>query len=152
MKGHAVATEHEKQGETTPEPSTPPGGEGGAPGEASGGDQAKTYDEAYVKDLRDEAAAHRVKAKRAEEAEHRLHELAIAQAVEGILTDPTDLGWTEEYADENGWPDPDKIRAAAEELVNRKPHLGRPSGDVGQGRHSQADDAVSLSTLLKAGA
>lgn len=154
MKGHAVGEQNTEQGVTKVEPPAAPVGDGGDSGEPSGGDQGepKTYDEAYVKTLRDEAAANRVKAKRAEDAETRLRELAITQAVQGILTDPTDLGWSDEYADENGWPDADKIRTAAEGLVERKPHLARPSGDVGQGRHSEPDDAVSLVGMLKAGA
>jgi len=154
MKGHAVGEQTNEQGASTGEHPPMPGGDGGGSGTPQGGDQGepKTYDEAYVKTLRDEAAASRVKAKRAEDAETRLRDLAIAQAVQGILTDPTDLGWSDEYADENGWPDADKIKAAAEELVNRKPHLARPTGDVGQGRHSEEDDTVSLTTLLRAGA
>lgn len=149
-----MGTENTEQGASTVETSTPPVGDGGDSGEPSGGDQGepKSYDEAYVKTLRDEAAANRVKAKRAESAESRLRELAIAQAVSGILTSPDDLGWSDEYADEEGWPDADKIKAAAEELVSRKPYLGRPSGDIGQGRHSEPDDGVSLVGLLQAGA
>jgi hypothetical protein len=153
MKGHAVGVENEQQGASQVEAPAPPVEDGG-PSVEDGGteEEPKTYDEAYVRQLRDEAAANRVKAKRTEEAETRLRDLAVAQAVQGILTDPTDLGWSDEYADEHGWPDADKIRAAAEELVDRKPHLGRPSGDVGQGRHSEQDDGVSLTGLLRAGA
>jgi len=150
-----VGVENEQVVVGTGDESTEPVGAVGAQVEVTGdeeGAEPKTYDEAYVKNLRDEAAAARVKAKRTDEAETRLRELSIAQAVQGILTDPTDLGWSEEYADANGWPDADKIRAAAEELVDRKPHLGRPSGDVGQGRHTEEPDAVSLSGLLRAGA
>lgn len=145
-----MGTEDEDRGVETPDGSTPPAGEGGEPGTPSG--DPETFDREYVTKLRDEAAANRVKAKRAEDAETRLREVAIAQAVQGILTDPTDLGWAEEYADDDGWPDPEKIRAAAEGLVDRKPHLGRPTGDVGQGRHSDRDDSVSLTGLLRAGA
>lgn len=152
MKGHAVGVENEQQGASQVEIPAPPVEDGGPAGEPSGEEAPKTYDEAYVKTLRDEAAANRVKAKRTEEAETRLRELAIAQAVSGILTDSTDLGWSDDYADENGWPDADKIRTAAEELVDRKPHLGRPTGDVGQGRHTEQDDSVSLTGLLRAGA
>ena len=149
-----MATENEQQGVTPPEDPPPPVDDGGDSGNDQGDDQGepKTYDETYVKTLRDEAAANRVKAKRAEDAETRLHELAIADAVRGILTSPDDMGWDPSFADDEGWPSADKIRAAAEELVNRKPHLGRPSGDVGQGRHSEQDDTVSLSAMLRAGA
>lgn len=150
-----MGTENTEQGVTTgktsasPEQPVGPSVEDGTEKE---GTEPKTYDEEYVKNLRDEAAAHRVKAKRAEEAETRLHELAIADAVRGILTSPDDLGWSDEYADEDGWPDPKKIRAAAEDLVGRKPYLARPTGDVGQGRHDEPDESVSLSTMLAAGA
>lgn len=146
------------QGQTTGETSAPPVADGGAPGEPSGTaeggqqEEPKTYDEAYVKNLRDEAAANRVKAKRTDDAESRLRTLATAEATRGILTDPTDLAWSDDYADEDGWPDHDKIRAAAEELVGKKPHLARPSGDIGQGRHGEPDESVSLSGLLRAGA
>ncbi|KRF19403.1 hypothetical protein ASG90_20535 [Nocardioides sp. Soil797] len=117
---------------------TPPGGE----------QDPETFPREYVEELRAEAAEHRTKAKRAEDAETRLRELAIAQAVQGILTDPTDLGWSEEYGDAEGWPDPEKIKAAAEGLIDRKPHLARPTGDIGQGRHSEPGDTVSLVGLL----
>lgn len=119
-------------------------------GDVSG--EPKTYDETYVQNLRDEAASHRVKAKRSADAETRLHELAIAQAVAGILTSSDDLVWSDEYTDEAGWPDEAKIIQAAEDLVARKPYLGRPRGDVGQGQQSDTLPSVSLSGLLRAGA
>lgn len=149
-----MATEDGKQGESAGKTPTSLGGEGGTPGEAAGGDQVepKSYDEAYVKTLRDEAAANRVKAKRVEETETRLRSLAVADAVRGVLQDPADLPWSDDLADDDGWPDPDKITAAAEQLVAAKPHLARPAGDIGQGRHSEHDDTVSLSSLLRAGA
>lgn len=151
MKGASVATEDEQQGENTGEQSAPPVGEPGQPGEHSGEEQ-DTFPREYVERLRQEAAEHRTKAKRAEDAEDRLRALAIAEAARGVLTDPSDLPWSDDLADSDGWPDSEKIRAAADELVTRKPYLARPAGDVGQGRHSSADDAVSLAALLKAGA
>ncbi|MBS45604.1 MAG: hypothetical protein CMH83_21020 [Nocardioides sp.] len=147
-----MGTENDQQGAGTPDGSTPPEGAQGAPGEPSGTDQAETFSREYVEKLRSENAEQRTKAKRAEDAETRLRDLAVAAAVRGILTDPTDLGWSDEYADEDGWPDAEKITAAAEALVERKPHLARPSGDVGQGRHSDTDEPVSLVGLLQAGA
>lgn len=147
-----MATEDDDSGveprEDSPSAEHPSGGSGdGEPDR-----EPRTYDEEYVKGLRDEAAAHRVKAKRAEAAEDRLRTLATEAAARGILADPTDLPWSPEYEDEEGWPDAAKIAAAAEELATRKPHLARPRGDVGQGRHSDDHDAVSLVGLLKAGA
>jgi hypothetical protein len=151
MKGHAVAEQASPEGASAEEGATSSVEDGDGLG-APSGDDPKTYDEAYVKQLRDEAAANRVKAKRTDDAEGRLRTLAITDGTRGILTDPTDLQWSDDLTDDDGWPDPTKISAAAEELVSRKPHLGRPSGDIGQGRHSEQDDAVSLTGLLKAGA
>jgi len=132
--------------EVVTEPSDPP-----EPREKEDGDEAKVYPEAYVKELRDEAAAARVRAKRVDAAEDKLRAAAIATATAGILTDPTDLTWSAELADEDGWPDAEKITTAARELVEAKPHLGRPSGDVGQGQRGDDHDHVSLTDLLRSG-
>lgn len=152
MKGHAV--DHDRTDEGVPK-TDDPGASVGEPG-ASGGhpedEPGKTYDAAYVAKLREEAAVHRVRAKRAEDAEAKLRELAIAAAARDVLTDASDLPWSDTMADEDGWPDAAKITAAARELTERKPHLGRPVGDVGQGRHSDPDDQVNLAGLLRAGA
>lgn len=122
------------------------------PQAAIGLGESKSYNEEYVKRLRDEAARYRVKAKRADDAEGRLRAAAIGQATDGILADPTDMTWSDEFADDDGWPDLDRIKDAAINLVVSKPHLGRPRGFVGQGHHSDEPDPVSLSGILKAGA
>jgi hypothetical protein len=145
-----VGTEDPPVGANTESTETPPVEPVVNANDAAG--EPKVYDEAYVQNLRDEAASHRVKAKRAADAEIRLHELAIHQAVSGILVSPDDLNWSDEYTDEHGWPDEAKIIAAAEELVARKPHLARVRGDVGQGQRGDALPPVSLSGLLRAGA
>jgi hypothetical protein len=153
-KGHPLASDDVERGvnaPTTPAPAVEGPDDSGATSPEHEG-EPKTYDEAYVSKLREEAAANRVRAKRAEEAETRLRTLAVEAAVRGVLQDPTDLAWSEEYADDDGWPDDVRIREAAEELAQRKPHLGRPGGDVGQGRHSDDQERVSLVGLLKAGA
>ena len=146
-----VEPDDTEPGEETPEDSAQPVDEGGDDGATSGEDQ-ETFTREYVHELRDEAAAARVKAKRADAAEDRLRAAIITAATTGILTDPTDLPWTSDLAeDHDGWPDAEKIKAAARELVEAKPHLGRPTGDVGQGQRGDDHDAVSLSDLLRAG-
>ncbi len=61
-------------------------------------DQPESFDREYVQKLRDEAAGHRVEAKRADALNARL---ATAQAaLTGKLADPTDLPFT---------PDPPSI-------------------------------------------
>jgi hypothetical protein len=144
-----VGTENDEQGVVTPDLAE--AAEGGEEEREDPLEESETFDREYVQRLRDEAATQRIRAKRADEAEARLRVLTIEAATRGVLTDPTDLPWSEQHADDDGWPDADKIRAAAEELVGRKPHLARPSGDVGQGRHTE-EETVSLAGLLRVGA
>lgn len=163
MKGALVATETAPAGEATPKTPASSTSDPGAPEhvveptETTNPEERptepKTYDEAYVAKLREEAATHRVRAKRAEDAETRLRTLAVEQAARGVMADPADLTWdAETMTDEDGWPDVEKITAAATDLVERRPHLGRPAGEVGQGRHSDIEDLPSLSAMLRAGA
>lgn len=147
-QGAPVGDENGTVGASTGEDSTAAVGEGGQPGEASGEEQ-DTFPRDYVEKLRKESADYRTRAQRAEEAEKRLHDLAVAQAVSGILVRADELHWREEFADADGWPDHDKIRAAAEELVAQRPYLGRPSGDVGQGRHDDEKAAASLMGFIR---
>lgn len=115
----------------------------------------QTFDAEYVRGLREEAAAHRVRAseaeQRAEAAVARLRSLAIRDATRDVLADPADLPWTDDLADEEGWPDPERITAAATALIETKPHYGRVSGDVGQGYRSQ-QQPISLAEALRMGA
>ncbi len=113
--------------------------------------QPETFDREYVQKLRDEAAGHRVKAKRADALNARL---ATAQAaLTGKLADPTDLPFTDELLDDDGLVDEAKVRAAVDALIVRKPHLAarRPSGDVGQGARPEAKEE-GLAALLRRGA
>lgn len=135
---------------TSPEPVEP----GGAQGTPPAADEPKTFDLPYVQKLREEAAGHRVKAQRADEAVSRLTAATVEKVTAGILADPSDLPVTDDLMGEDGWPDPEKIEAAARDLVARKPHLAdrRPAGDVGQGPRGDEVETVSLAALLRAGA
>lgn len=115
-------------------------------------DESATFDRAYVQKLRDEAAAARVRAKRADDATERLRALAVQFAVRDVLKDADDLPWSDDFADEEGWPDQRKIVAAAEALVAARPYLGRVRGEVGMGQHSEESDDISLVGILAAGA
>ncbi len=111
-----------------------------------------TFDRAYVQRLRDEAASHRVKAKRADTLAARL--VTALAANTHRLADPTDLTYSPDLLDADGIPDQAKVADAVGDLLARKPHLAsrRPQpGDVGQGAQA-GSDGVSLAELLRAGA
>lgn len=113
--------------------------------------EPETFDRAYVQKLRDEAAGHRVKAKRADALSAAL--VTAHAASLGRLADATDFPFSDDLLDEDGMPDPAKVSTSVDELLTRKPHLAarRPTGDVGQGARAEADD-FSLSGLLRRGA
>ena len=113
--------------------------------------EPETFDREYVQKLRDEAAGHRVKAKRADALAASL--VTAQAALTGKLADPTDLPFDEALLDEDGYVDESKVQAAVDELVKRKPHLAarRPRGDVGQGARPEVDD-IGLGALLRRGA
>lgn len=115
-------------------------------------EQPETFDREYVQKLRDEAAGHRVKAKRADALAAAL--VTAQAAVTRRLADPTDLPYSDDLLDDDGLVDVDKVRAAVDELISAKPHLAarRPrGGDVGQGARPEPDD-TGLAGLLRRGA
>lgn len=90
----------------------------------------------YVERLRGESAEYRTRAARADALEARLVEALAAGT--GVLADPADLARyvdRDELVDDDGNPDPVKVKAAVDVLVAERQHLRsrRPSGDVGQG-------------------
>jgi len=117
----------------------------------SGHVEPETFDREYVQKLRDEAAGHRVKAKRADGLAAAL--VTAQAALTGKMADPTDLPYDEELLDDDGVPDEAKVQAAVEDLLRRKPHLAarRPRGDVGQGARPEVAEE-GLASLLRRGA
>ena len=107
-----------------------------------------TFDPAYIAQLRQEAAQGRVKAKRAD-ALARQATKAIA-ASDGRLIDPDDLAFDEQFLDEEGLVDADRVRVAIDSLVERKPHLAarRPSSSITQGAQPEPGQ-VSLLDFLR---
>ncbi|WP_299051584.1 hypothetical protein [uncultured Nocardioides sp.] len=121
------------------------------PGEGEQEPQGDTFPRSYVEKIRKESQNYRDRAKRGETALSRLTVSTVREATSGILVDPTDLTYDEEsMSDEDGFPDPEKIKEAAEALIERKPHLAprRPRGDIGQGNQGGGDD-FSLASLLR---
>jgi len=113
-----------------------------------------TFPRTYVEQLRREGAEHRTRARRADEMESRLLATIIREATAEILEDPDDL-WrgheSADFLDDDGYPDPEKVRAAAENLARSKPHLAkrRAAGDVDQGARPEAAEPVSLAGILR---
>lgn len=118
---------------------------------ADGQEDGDTFPRSYVEKLRQESKGYRDRAKRGETAITRLTEATVREATNGILVDSSDLTFDEKtMTDDDGFPDPEKIKTAAEELVTRKPHLAprRPRGDIGQGVKKTNDD-FSLAGILR---
>jgi hypothetical protein len=104
----------------------------------------------YVEALRTENAELRVKGKSVDTIRDALRAAVLKQACTGILQEP--IPWDDQYDDDSGLPDPEKIRAAAEDLAEKKPWLSRPHGDAGQGFRGGQSDTVNLADLLRSGA
>lgn len=136
-----------------------PGGEGEKPADAgqtnetpSDDDGATTFDREYVQRLRSESAGHRTRAKEAEDAvdELRRELWGYQVAATGLLADPDDLPYDAEAAG-----DPEAVKAAAEALIERKPHMrrtgtGGPLPDAAG--KAPGTGGVSWSSLLRDGA
>jgi len=103
----------------------------------------------YVKELRQEAAAHRVKAKRIDEANQRLLQ-SIVQ-IDGRLINADDLPLTENMLDESGLADATKVQEAIHELVKAKPYLAsrKPISPLPQGVLSSPKESPSLFALVR---
>lgn len=123
----------------------------------------------YVRELRQEAAERRTKAREAEKAleaangvlrqtRERLLALEVDAAARGILADPSDLLVHVQAAElwgEDGAPDPARIKAAATALVERKAHLApRPAvgGDVDQGARPPGPEPFDFAGMLRSAA
>src|SRR4051812_43870297 len=79
-------------------------------------DEPETFPRQYVEDLRQENGKYRQRAQKGDEYAQRLH-TEIVRAT-GRLADPTDLPFDAEHLD-----DPNKLSAALDDLLDRKPHL-----------------------------
>lgn len=97
--------------------------------------------EKEAKQLRAESAERRVQntalQEKVDAQAARLLDATIKSATEGVLADPSDLlifVEKDELLDDDGFPDAEKVKAAAEALVEKKSHLApRRAIDIGQG-------------------
>lgn len=111
--------------------------------------EPETFSADYVKSLREEAAAHRVKAKRTDEANARLVQ-ALAQA-DGRLIESSELTFTDDLIDESGIVSSEKVRAAIDALIAAKPYLAsrRPVTPITQGVQQQVPETPGLFQLIR---
>lgn len=107
-------------------------------------EESDTFPREVVAELRRENGKYRQKAQHADALAERLHTELVRAT--GRLADPTDLPFDTEHLD-----DADKLTAAIDDLLDRKPHLAtrKPSGDIGQGQRGSAAEPFSLLGLLK---
>ena len=111
-------------------------------------DQSATFTADYVKALREESAGHRIKAKRIDEANHRL--LRSVAESDGRLINVDELGSSDDLLDDDGIIDPIKVRDAIGALIESKPYLAtrRPITAIPQGVQGRITDMPSLFNLV----
>jgi hypothetical protein len=116
----------------------------GSDSESDQDDDTETFPREVVEDLRKENGKYRQRAQQADALAQRLHSELVRAT--GRLADPSDLEFTEDHLD-----DPDKLVAAIDDLLERKPHLAtrKPAGDIGQGARGGSAQPVSLLQILK---
>ena len=87
----------------------------------------------YVRDLREEAAAHRIKAKRVDDANARL--VAAYATADGRLVDVEAWTMSGDMLDDDGLVNPEKVAGAIADLIAVKPYLAsrKPTTPLPQG-------------------
>lgn len=96
-------------------------------------DAPETFSADYVRELREESAAHRVKAKKVDDANARL--VSAYVAADGRLVDPDAIAYADELVGDDGLVDREKVSAAIASLVEAKPYLAsrKPTAPLPQG-------------------
>ena len=104
-----------------------------------------------MKRLRERSAGYRARAKDAEARTAELERALFTERVRAldVLADPSDLPFDAALLE-----DPDALRAAADDLVARRPHYRRRGVAAGTGSREEAaaGSGVSLLGLMRGGA
>lgn len=120
--------------------------------------EPEVFDAAYVEKLRTENAERRAAAKAAEakalKAQQRVNAIVVERAASSVLADANDLLLNNPDADiydEAGEVDEEKVKAAAEALLESKPYLAARQfgGDIGAGPRGKDKQAFSFSNWLQ---
>lgn len=103
----------------------------------------------YVRELREEAAAHRVKSKRTDVANERLATSYAAST--GRLVDVGELTYSDAFLGDDGVVDRDKVVAAVDALLAEKPYLARmtPYTPIPQGVQPEDPAPAGLFDLMR---
>ena len=119
--------------------------------DAEDDEDGDTFPRAYVKRLRERSAGYRARAKDAEARTAELERALFTERVRAldVLADPSDLPFDADLLE-----DPDALRAAADDLVARRPHYRRRGVATGTGSRDEAGSGpgVSLLGLMRGGA
>lgn len=109
----------------------------------------ETFSADYVRDLREEAAAHRVKAKRVDDANARL--VAAYATADGRLVDVEALTMSDDMLDDDGLVDPEKVGQAIADLIAAKPYLAsrKPTTPLPQGVREDVPTMPGLFDLIR---
>ena len=106
--------------------------------------------------VRDEAAKRRVQLREVEAERDALttqvRSLALKLGAGDYLSDPSVLPWSDEFTDDEGNIDQEKISEAAEAYALAHPHAARVRGDAGQGFRGEPATGVDLAAMLRASA
>lgn len=144
-----------EQLEQQPNDTTEPQQAAGEPVEPQ--DEPDTFPREYVEQLRGEAAESRTALKEVTQRGDAYFEMLKRRTLEAATSDliraTSDLPADDpRYYDNNGFPSLEGMREVATELIQQKPYLAKPHGDIKQGvrEESHAEDpALILGNALR---
>ena len=102
----------------------------------------------YVEKLRTENADYRNRAKKADDNLALARQYALKLGSSEFLREP--IEWSDDFLGEDGMPDLDAIKQAAEQYSLAHPQAAKVRGDSGSGYRGQESDSFSLLDALRA--
>ena len=116
---------------------------------ATGEETPDTFTADYVRELREESAAHRIKAKRIDDANTRL--VAAYAAADGRLVDVDALVGSQDLVGDDGLVDRDRVAAAIGDLITAKPYLAsrKPTTPLPQGVRDDVPQTLGIFDYIR---
>lgn len=111
--------------------------------------EPETFSAEYVKQLRQEAATHRIRAKRTDEANERM--VRTIAEMDGRLINADEFALSDDMLDDDGIVDPSKVREAIGSLLDAKPYLAKrtPTTPLPMGVRQTDEPAPSLFQMVR---